>query len=361
MNKQPKGFWPALALFFLAPAIGELLSGSSPPAEFFNPFVMLLLAALYGSGAILVRELSLRWGKGWKAIFVLGATYGIVEEGLMVKSFFDPNWVDLGVLGTYGRWAGVNWVWSVELTIYHAVFSIAIPIFLVELAFPSLRHEPWVGRRGLGFLAVLLAADVVFGFLALTPYRPPFGLYLLAIIAAALLYSYARRLPAAGLNAPRPTASILPMAAAQVARPAGFALLGFGGTFAWFILSWVVPNLPAPVPVALLAMISIAWAVTWLARRMSGQGAWQDQHRLALASGALGFFILLAPLQQMDTSRPDNTSGMALVGLAASLGLVWLWRRVQWRQQTAEPGELTPKAETPMSENPKAEGEEQPG
>jgi len=45
-------------------------------------------------------------------LFVLGAAYGVLEEGLMVKSFFDPNWMDLGVLGSYGLWMGVNWVWA---------------------------------------------------------------------------------------------------------------------------------------------------------------------------------------------------------------------------------------------------------
>lgn len=32
--------------------------------------------------------------------------YNILEEGLMVKSFFDPSWLDLGVLGIYGGWGG---------------------------------------------------------------------------------------------------------------------------------------------------------------------------------------------------------------------------------------------------------------
>jgi hypothetical protein len=115
-------------LFFLSPITAELLTGSAPPAEFFNPFSLLVLTALYGSGAILVRELALRWRKGWPTILILGAAYGIVEEGLMVKSFFDPQWVDLGPLGVYGRWAEVNWVWSLGLTLFHAVWSIGIPI-----------------------------------------------------------------------------------------------------------------------------------------------------------------------------------------------------------------------------------------
>jgi hypothetical protein len=41
---------------------------------------------------------------------------------------------------------GVNWVWSLELTLYHAEISIAIPILLVELMLPERRDELWVGR-----------------------------------------------------------------------------------------------------------------------------------------------------------------------------------------------------------------------
>jgi hypothetical protein len=106
--RQKRALSPAVVLFFLAPMVGELLSGSAPPAEFFNPFSLLTLAALYGSGAILARELVQRWGKGWPTLLALGAAHGVLEEGLMVRSFFDPQWVDLGVLGSYGRWAGVN-------------------------------------------------------------------------------------------------------------------------------------------------------------------------------------------------------------------------------------------------------------
>jgi hypothetical protein len=135
--------------------IGELLSGSAPPAEFFNPLGFIMLAVLYGGGALLVRELVHRWHRGWPTLLVLGTAYGIAEEGLMCKSFFDPNWMDLGALASYGRWAGVNWVWAVELSIYHAVFSIAIPILLVGMLFPARRQKSWLTKRKLSILLVL--------------------------------------------------------------------------------------------------------------------------------------------------------------------------------------------------------------
>jgi len=100
--KLGRGLLPAVTLFFLSPVIAELLTGSSPPSEFFTPFGFVLIATLYGSGAILAREVTRRWHKGWFSLVTLGAAYGIFEEGLMVKSFFDPNWVDLGILSSYG-------------------------------------------------------------------------------------------------------------------------------------------------------------------------------------------------------------------------------------------------------------------
>ena len=75
----------------------RLLSGSAPPLEFFNPFGLSVLPAIYGSGVILARELALCWEKRWSITLVLGLAYGIVEEGLMVMSFFDPGWPDLGL------------------------------------------------------------------------------------------------------------------------------------------------------------------------------------------------------------------------------------------------------------------------
>lgn len=129
--------YPALFLFILSPVCGELLSGSAPPVEFFAPLTFITLCLLYGGGAVLVREMAFRWKVGWLSILALGAAYGIIEEGLMVKSFFDPAWMDLGILGTYGRWLEVNWVWTVELIIYHAIFSIGIPILITTLVFPE--------------------------------------------------------------------------------------------------------------------------------------------------------------------------------------------------------------------------------
>jgi hypothetical protein len=86
-----------------------------------------------------------------------------------------------------------------------------------------------------------------------------------------------------------------------------------------------------PVVVTVLSGLGLAALVLRMVRRMTGGGEWTDAHRLALAGGALGLFALLAPLQELDASRVDNTAGMSLVGLAAAVFLVWLWRRTARR------------------------------
>lgn len=312
---------PALVLYFLAPAIGELLSGSAPPIEFFNPFGLLLLSALYGSGAILVRELALHWEKRWPTILVLGLAYGVIEEGLMVKSFFNPAWQDLGLLGVYGRWAGVNWVWSLFLTIYHAVYSITIPIFLVELLYPEQRGERWVERRGMITLSLLLLAVVLFGFFFITEYRPPALPYLVTLVVTVGLYALARRMPSHWW-----TRRIEPSVGSL-----WFGLVGFAGTLVFFFMHWIFPEIGVPVLLTMLGAVLWAWLIIIVVRYMSGEGGWSDEDKLALVSGALTFFILLAPISELGASRPDNPAGMTLVGLAALLFLIWLRRKTRRR------------------------------
>ncbi len=314
---------PALVLFFLSPAIGELLSGSAPPIEFFNPIVFLLLASLYGSGAILMRELTIRWRKGCASLLLLGAAYGIIEEGLMVKSFFDPNWPDLGFLGVFGRWMEVNWVWAEMLTIYHAVFSITIPVILVELAYPSKRRTRWVGNWTLCGFTTLLTGVVLLGFFALTPYRPPLPQYFLTALLTVLLIFLAWKFPSDyGSHGSK-----------RLPAPAYFWAAGFLGSLGFFLVFWAVPFLlPLPSLVIFLGALLVLGFLTFLKGFNWNEGC--DLHRFALISGGLTLFVVLAPLQELDTTRTDNPQGMGLVGLAFLIGLILMGWQIRQRMQS---------------------------
>jgi FtsH-binding integral membrane protein len=307
---------PAWVLLVLAPLSGELVSGSMPPAEWINLVGIIMLPLLYGGGAILVRETCVRWRKGWPTMLALGAAYGIVEEGLMCKSFFDPAWGDLGPLGVYGRSLGVNWVWSAGLTGFHAVWSIAIPVTLTGLMFPA-RKGRWTGNTTMGILGGLFVLDVAVGFLFISKYRPPLLHFVLCMAAVAAICLLARILP-------------VPRRARQSAVPTALFWLAFLWAVMWFAALWVMPA-TVKYPVATMAvMTAIAGSGIMLFSRVVKRPG--PRHRLALAAGVLSLFILLAPIQEMDKKRKDDTRGMTLVGIATAAGLAGL----RWKIGTDE-------------------------
>lgn len=310
---------PALVLFFLSPIIGELLSGSAPPVEFFNPFSILVLSILYGGGAILIREAKVRWRKDFTAILLLGAAYGIAEEGLFVKSFFDPNWMDLGPLANYGRVFGINLIWAIYLTFYHMIVSIAVPIALVELLYPEKRGKSWLSDKGVKLLFLAFVFNGAFIFLALNPYSPPLIPYLFFLVLAILIVKKVKQLPP----------KILIHFGKREASEKKLVVLGFLLMFIFFFGLFGLPNFLSPIPNILTTSLSIGIVVVLILRYSLN---WKDKHSWAFCFGILLFFIILAPLQELDKSRPDNTSGMTLVGLAVLIFLLWLRHKIVKRE-----------------------------
>ncbi len=264
--------------------------------------------------------MKVRWNKGYVSMFVLGAAYGIVEEGLMVKSFFDPGWMDLGILGVYGRWQGVNWVWAEWLIIYHAIFSIAIPITLVELAYPERRNERWIGNKKFVGLVVLLGAVTVFGYFFLTDYRPPFPQYFFSAASVAFLILLAWRIPAnAGRNG-----------SLQALTPRKLVLVGFLMASTFFLLFMAGPYLVSQPLILIIIGLGLVIMIFNILKRYK----WNEKTlypKFTLVAGAILFLIALTPLQELDKSRPDNTQGMLIVGIIALIMLILL--RLKFRSQ----------------------------
>jgi hypothetical protein len=314
---------PVLLLLLLAPVCGEIVSTSAPPVEFFQPFSLITLIALYGCGALLVREFVRRWNQGWLSIFLLGMAYGIYEEGIVVRSFFDTAWPDLGLLATYGRWLGVNWVWAEWLTIFHAVISITVPIALVELVFPSSSDQLWLRRRGLVITTI--------PFLAVAAIGPLFGMRasFLAVFSSLVsmfgLGLMAYFVPRHGSRStPQPGSEDEPVRPAKpgtIMFRAFFLMLGVLLTF------MLLPELNVPV---LITMGSGAGLVLIGIRAVhrSGGSAWTGVHRWAAVTGALLPWLMVDVIAELDNlNRPDDTSGMALFALLSLILLLVLgWR-----------------------------------
>jgi hypothetical protein len=198
-----------VCLLLLSPGIPEYLSGSSPlNALFLNPvmFIFQLLAnlGLYGPGVLLVREAMIRWKKGWGSVLMLGAAYGILEEGVALSTLFNPDANPVGSLGVYGHWLGVSWIWVAGILPVHMIYSISVPILLLGLALPETRGQPFLGGRKLAAAIVILGVDVLGLFLLVTlGIKFWMGLPILAgsFVAILVLVLAARRVGAQVLHA----------------------------------------------------------------------------------------------------------------------------------------------------------------
>jgi hypothetical protein len=189
-----------LALLLLAPSIPELLTGSTPITPLFTDppgFAVSMLGdiGLYGTGALLIREFAVVYRKGWASILLLGAAYGIAEEGFAVHTFFEPSGAPVQALGSYGHLWGVNWLWALGLTVFHATYSIALPILLTQLWFPAAKDERWLDRGLVGLVAFVYGFEVVL-FSVVVGHGPTLAAlaFFLGVVAILLVLAY--RVPA---------------------------------------------------------------------------------------------------------------------------------------------------------------------
>jgi hypothetical protein len=332
----------ALALYLLAPITAELLTGSTPPLQFVNPLSFLFLTALYGSGALLVRETVRRRGLGWWSVILLGAAYGVLEEGLVVTSWLNPYWPDLAYLNGYSRALGVNWYWALGLTAFHAIISVTLPITLVEAAFPTLAPLPWLGKRSyrllLAWLGIVSILGLIgFGFLEFRAqgYHPsPLGWLIALVIALALVWLGTHPLSRLWRHAQGET-TVPPSVSCRHAPPLGtLRFAGFGFTLLFFAALWGGPHLfqrPLLGAAALLATLALA---TWTVSRWSHRLDWSPRKRLALLTGVALFFVALAPFNEyvLKPASKDE-SGLMLVAVAALAGLIWLARSARITEQ----------------------------
>lgn len=95
--------------------------------------------------------------------------FGILEEGIFVKTFFDPYAVDLDIFASFGRYFGTNLPWAVYLTLFHAVYSIVFPIMLTYLLFKEDIDRRWLARRGIAICSIALVIFSIFGWVASDP------------------------------------------------------------------------------------------------------------------------------------------------------------------------------------------------
>ena len=298
----------ALGLSLLAPTVGEFLLGNIPVSQYAS---VLVLAPLYGCGALLVRETARRCGGGWPSIVMFAAAYALIEEGPVDQMIYNPGYLGLGSFAGYGEIplvgiSGTLVMWSLAL---HTVWSIAAPIAVVE-SFDPEPTVPWLGRVGLlATVGVFLCACVVLGsaqigefdFMGTPAQFATTGVAIVALIVTGLLIG---RRPVLPLQAPAP-------------RAAWVGLAAFAVTSAYWLSSDIPLGDHGRVAAQVVSFVTAGVMAVVVVRHWSRCAGWDGRHRLALAAGALATYGLwFGPSQAHEarTSAQQTIVGAVVFG-----------------------------------------------
>jgi hypothetical protein len=318
--------WAATTLLVLTPLLAELALGSTPIQY---AWLVVLWLPMYGGGALLIRELVRLTGRGWPSILVLGIAYELVEDGIGLQALTSPTIYNAASWGP--RVFGLNLTyWEANLS-YHVIFTVVIPILLVDLIFPAHRRVPYLripGTVGIALLYLLgIAVIRVFVPLSADPTytAPPAAPIAWAVLVVLL-----------GVLALRVIPRSQPVEPVPGTVPGRWALagLGFVGVSVVMFLQW--PSFGAAGPaftagawalVPMLVAVALLVAVGLLVRRWYSSTAWTDRHALWLAGGALVAHTTWGLVAIAD--QPLDRIGLAVILALTIGGLALLDRRVR--------------------------------
>lgn len=281
---------------------------------------LLFFVPLYGGAALLIREVAVRAGMGWRGRLLLAAAFGLAMTALVDVSLWTERrpdieyWTDIqqaariDALG-FSLYTALTWVLG------HVTMSVAAPLALAEALIPRIRGARLLGRVGLvcwsaAFLVV--AALIHHSETGEYDVHPSAGQYAGAVVVVAGL---------AALAWTRLGRPLLPGLSGRTARPLVLGLVGAAGMAAIDL----VP--PAWAGVAVLVVVLVPLAV--LVARWSRSPAWGWRHVAALAWGALvertavGF---LTPIPEGVTVTAKVLHSVVLLALVLGLGVLLVRR-----------------------------------
>lgn len=272
MTRFKASILPAVSLFFVAPLVAEFLLGNLSlkllPA-------LIVLAPMYGGGALLIRETARRANRGWPSILLLGAAYALIEEGFVTQSLFNPDYLKMQMHLLDHAWIpalGMGAWWTLFVLNLHIFWSVAVSIALVEAVVPKCATTPWLGSIGKSVAVLLfvsgLAANARFT-MSHDPFLASRAQFLGAGLLCALLIVCAFALPSrplriAGGSVPNPWFT------GAVALILGLAVLLTPDRWNWGAFAAV-----------LIADVLFLAFVYTLSRRTH----WTPLHTLSLAAG----------------------------------------------------------------------------
>jgi hypothetical protein len=318
-------------LLVLAPVIAEVLSGATRLSIL---FVLIPEIMVWGGGALLARELVRRWHAGATSLLFLGLALSMAEEFIIQQTSIAPL-PFLGANVSFGRYAGVNWLYLLFMLGFESVWVVLVPVQVTELIFPDRREQPWLRTGGLIATCIAFPIGSFFAWYGWTqqarprlnaaPYHPPATLILIGLAAIASLIFVAWLLRGYGHSGQ--------IASRQPASPWLLGMKSFIFAAAWFELIGLVfvphPGLAVWVPLAagsIWALISFI-----LVRYWSAAHGWRDIHRYALSFGAILGCMVMSDISAAGWTRIDLI-GKFIFQISAFVALLLLATKV-WRRE----------------------------
>ena len=272
MSYPQRSILAALTLFFLAPFVAEYLLGDFP-VTFFWPYIV--LAPLYGGGALLIRELARRSHRGWPTILLLGVAYAIIEEAFTTQSLFNPDIFSLHAHLLSHGWIpalGIGAWWTLFMLNVHPFWSIGVSIALAEGLFPSRARAPWLGNVGVSVAAVLFAIGIYYNTaysLRHDPFRASTAQFIVSALLVVVFAAAAFLIPA-----PAPGRNPSPVPPALVTGVAAF-FLGAAVFLSPILWNWGAVAWILAVDLVFLAALAL----------FSQCSAWTPLHTLSIGAG----------------------------------------------------------------------------
>lgn len=320
---------PALALLVLSPVCAEYLIGYDQiighPWELISG--LLLLAPLYGTVAVIIREVTRRTGRGWPTILLLSMAFGVVEAGLIDQSLFNPHsfsdasWAE-GRLPTLIPALGISVHNVLGFVGGHVIWSFAAPIVVIESCVPQLADRPWLRRGGMTAMVALYALAVVIFFHEHTKkfMASPAQLGIAATVALTLAV----------------TAFVLPRRRATVPGRVPPPWLAGGGAVVLLATHQLVPPSWSGTAVDGAVLVLGGGLLLYWSRRER----WGRLHALMVGGAALvvnaGLSFAVEPLGA-PTSHVAKYGANVVLMLAVVALLAWAFRRVHHHVRQAGP------------------------
>ncbi|WP_405161951.1 hypothetical protein OG203_37450 [Nocardia sp. NBC_01499] len=309
---------PVVTLLLLSPFVAELLLGD---VAITSVFIFVIFIPLYGCGALLIREVVRRTGRGWPSIALLAFAFGVIEEGYVTMSLFNPDYAGyrlldeapLHVLGMGGKW-------TVFVLSLHVIWSICAPIAVAESLFPARARAPWLRIRGMivaGVVFVLGCALLSVGALNTEPkFRPTVAQMVVTGVVAVVFVGAALAARSGGARRSGTVPPVLvifgaALLAASVVVRSGHWLNGWVGA------------------AVILVTEALAVAALWVFGR---RAEWGLPETLATASGAFvayGWSSFLGTPIVGSTDQVIARVGNVVYCLVALVVLLIAWRRVR--------------------------------